>query len=116
RSNDSILEWKGRVGLGALKPGQSQTILVGEKHVPWGHFGDRRFGDGSLYNGDYPASSCRIAGPAYGLAPGPEVLFHDQFGSYHPGICQSLMADVSVQALANSISEDVLARLTAREP
>ncbi len=116
RSGDLILDWRGRVDLGALKTGQSQTILLGEKHVPWGHFGERRFGDGSIYNGDYPASSSRIGGPGYGLAPSPEAPFHDQFGSYHPGICQFLMADVSVQPLANSISEDVLGRLTTRGP
>jgi Protein of unknown function (DUF1559) len=116
RSGDSILDWRGRVDLGALTTGQARTILLGEKHVPWGHFGERRFGDGSLYNGDYPASSSRIGGPGYGLAASPEAPFHEQFGSYHPGICQFLMADVSVQALTNSISEDVLGRLTRRGP
>jgi hypothetical protein len=116
QSGDLILDWRGRVDLGALRAGQSQTILVGEKHVPWGHFGERRFGDGSLYNGDFPASSARIGGPGYGLATFPETPFNDQFGSYHPGICQFLMADVSVQPLANSISEDVLGRLATRGP
>jgi hypothetical protein len=116
RSGDLIVDWRGRVDLGALTTGQARTILLGEKHVPWGHFGERLFGDGALYNGDYPASSARIGGPGYGLASSPEAPFHDQFGSYHPGICQFLMADVSVQALTNSISEDVLGRLTVRGP
>jgi Protein of unknown function (DUF1559) len=115
RSDDLILDWRGRVDLGDLEPGQSQTILLGEKHVPWGHFGEGQFGDGSLYNGDYPVYSNRVGGPGYGLATGPEAPFHDNFGSYHPGICQFLLADTSVRALANSISEEVLGRMTRRE-
>jgi len=116
RSDDRILEWRGRIDLGELGKGQAQTVLLGEKHVPWGQFGERQVGDGSLYNGACPASSARGGGPGYGLAAGPDAPFHDNFGSYHPGIGQFLMADTSVRALANSINEEVLGQLTAREP
>jgi hypothetical protein len=114
RSGDLILDWRGRTDLGDLGPGQAQTILLGEKHVPFGHFGQRQAGDGSLYNGDYPASSARVGGPGYGLASSPDAPFHDNFGSFHPGICQFLFADASVRPLANSIDDDVLGRLAAR--
>ena len=76
--------------------------------------GEVRFGDGPLYDGDPPASAARVGGPGFGLAPGPDAPFHDNFGSYHPGICQFLMADGGVRALANGVSEDVLGRLTTR--
>jgi hypothetical protein len=114
KSDDQLLAWRGRVDLGKLEKGQGPTILLGEKHVPWGKFGHGDVGDSSLYNGDYPASSARVGGPGYGLAPSPVAPFHDNFGSYHPGICQFLMADLSVKQVANSISEDVLGKLTVR--
>jgi hypothetical protein len=109
-----IVLWRGRVDLGDLQKGQSPTILLGEKHVPWDQFGHAQSGDGSLYNGDYPASSARIGGRAFGLASSPEAPFHNNFGSYHPGMCQFLKADLSVQQVANTISEDVLGKLTVR--
>jgi hypothetical protein len=114
KSDDQIFLWRGRVDLGDLTKGQSPTILLGEKHVPWGQFGRGQAGDSSLYNGDYPASSARVGGPGFGLASSPEAPFHNNFGSYHPGICQFLKADLSVQQLANSINEEVLGRLTVR--
>src|SRR5205823_4972519 len=105
---------RSRTDYPSLQRGESHTILLGEKHVPRGHFGAGPFGDGSLYNGDNPASAARVAGPGYGLAPGPDAPFHDNFGSDHPGVCQFLMADGSVRALANTIDEEVLGRLTTR--
>jgi prepilin-type processing-associated H-X9-DG protein len=114
RQGDRILRWRGRTSLEKLPRGKSVTILVGEKHVPLGTFGETEQGDGSLYNGDYPASSPRIGGPGYGLARSPADPFNNNFGSYHPGICQFLYADGHVDALTNSVSEDVLGRLLNR--
>jgi hypothetical protein len=114
RSDDLILNWRGRTDLKSLTRGLSQTILVGEKHVPLDHFGQVQFGDGPLFDGDPPASAARVGGPGFGLAPAPDAPFHDNFGSYHPGLCQFLMADGGVRPLANAISEDVLGRLTTR--
>jgi Protein of unknown function (DUF1559) len=114
RADDLVLKWRNRTDYPSLRRGESHTILLGEKHVPWGHFGEAQRGDGSLYNGDHPASEARVGGPGHGLAPAPDAPFKDNFGSYHPGICQFLMADGSVKALANSIQEDVLGRLATR--
>jgi hypothetical protein len=114
RAGDDIRAWRGRTDLASLKRGQSNTILVGEKHVPWGRFGEGQAGDGSLYNGDYPVASARVGGVGYGLASGPEAPFHDNFGSYHPGVCQFLMGDGAVRVLTNNVSEGVLGRLTTR--
>ena len=114
RADDLVLKWRSRTDFAALTRGESHTMLLGEKHVPRGHFGETQLGDGSLYNGDYPASSARVGGPGHGLAPSPDAAFMDNFGSYHPGICQFLMADGSVKALANSLQDDVLGRLATR--
>jgi hypothetical protein len=114
RSGDLVLDWRARTTLAMLKRGESQTILFGEKHVPWGHFGDVQDGDGSLYNGDHPASSARVGGPGHGLAPSPETPFQLNFGSVHPGLCQAVMADNSVRVFATSMTPEVLGQLTTR--
>jgi hypothetical protein len=98
-----------------LERGTSQTILVGEKHIPRGFFGDTEVGDGSVYNGNYPANFSRVGGKGYGLAQSPEDEFNRNFGSYHPDVCQFLMADGSVRPLTISVSETVLGELTARD-
>jgi Protein of unknown function (DUF1559) len=115
QEGDRILAWRSRTTLSSLKRGLSNTILLGEKHVPTGAFGQASSGDGSLYNGANPASFSRIGGPGYGLAPSPTAPFNQNFGSSHPGLCQFLMADISVRPMSNEISEEVLGKLIQRE-
>jgi type II secretory pathway pseudopilin PulG len=82
--------------------GLSNTIFLGEKHVPinkWG-VGEGSSGDGCTYNGNR-GSSLRAANA--GLARSPTDLDNGNFGSYHPGICQFTLGDGSVRALPNSI-------------
>jgi hypothetical protein len=98
-----------------LERGTSQTILLGEKHVPRDRFGEAEVGDGSVYNGDYPASFSRVGGKGYGLARSPSDEFNRNFGSYHTGICQFLMADGSMRPLTTSVSETVLGELIRRD-
>jgi hypothetical protein len=98
-----------------LKRGTSSTVLLGEKHVPWGAFGQTEKGDGSLCNGDYPDSYSRVGGVGFGLAQSANDPLNRNFGSAHPGICQFLMADGSVRPLANGISPEVLGKLMVRE-
>src|SRR5262249_15029564 len=46
----------------SIKNGLSNTLLIGEKHVPLGKFGREDNGDGSIYNGDPTNSNAgRIA-------------------------------------------------------
>jgi len=113
--DERILRWRSRTDFAALQRGQGYTILVGEKHVPLGKFGLAEVGDGSIYNGANPASFARVGGPGFGIASGPTEPFHSNFGSYHPGVCQFLMADGSVRAIHNEISAEVLGRLVRRE-
>src|SRR5262249_11597786 len=115
RKDDLILRWRSRTSLASLERGTSNTLLVGDKHVPLGHYGQAAVGDGSLYSGQEPANSGRVGGPGYGLSPSPESPFNSNFGSWHPGLCQFLVADLSVRELANSINEEFLGRFMVRE-
>ncbi len=111
----AILRWQSRTGPASLKRLLASTLLVGEKHVPMAELGQTKAGDGSLYNGAFPASFARVGGPGYGLAPGPAAPFNTNFGSSHAGVCQFLHADGSVRAYINSINEEVLGGMIRRE-
>jgi prepilin-type N-terminal cleavage/methylation domain-containing protein len=86
--------------------GTSNTILLGEKHVPMGSFGLGNW-DCSIYDGDNPLCSGRAGGPGLPIAqsigdPGWK------WGGYHTGVCQFVFADGSVHALANGLSPTTL--------
>jgi prepilin-type N-terminal cleavage/methylation domain-containing protein/prepilin-type processing-associated H-X9-DG protein len=92
--------------------GLSNTLLVGEKHVPIDHWGDGWW-DCSTYNGDYYQCSCRAGGPFYPLTTNP----WDQgwkFGSMHTHVVQFVFADGHVQALPDTINPYTLELLTLR--
>jgi len=93
----------------------SNTIFIGEKHVPLGKFGLESNGDGSIYNGD-PTNfnAARIAGLKNTLARTPRDGFNTQFGSYHTGVCQFVFGDGSVHAVANTVAPETLRRLSVR--
>jgi len=115
RDQQRILRWRGRVSLADLKRGLSNTLLVGEKHVPSRAHGQTQFGDGSIYDGRFPANATRLGGPDYPLAQSPEEPFRHNFGSAHPGFCQFLVADGSVSAYATTLSPALLGKLIVCE-
>jgi prepilin-type processing-associated H-X9-DG protein len=116
RKDNQILSWRSRTDFDSLKRGVAQTILIGEKHVPEGVFGRAEQGDGSVYNGEYPANFSRVGGPGFGLAPSPAAEFNRNFGSYHTGgVCQFLMADGSVRPFTPAVDEELLGRLMLRD-
>ena len=82
RKDDRIVKWKSRTNIAGLTRGDSYTFLVGEKHVQADHFGAAAFGDGSLYNGQHPASFSRVAGPGFPIAS-IDAPFNKNFGSGH---------------------------------
>jgi prepilin-type N-terminal cleavage/methylation domain-containing protein len=95
-----------------IRDGLSNTILVGEKHVPRGAMSCAPW-DTPLYLGQNGISSARAGGPDFPLA----VSVEDpgwKFGSSHPGICQFVFCDGSVHAIANRIDPYVLGLLTQR--
>ena len=86
--------------------------MVGEKHVPLNKLGVGWW-DNSFYNGEYPSSHARGAGPQYPLASSlnsTEMVF----GSYHSAVCQFAFCDGSVRPIRNSIDTANLRRLASR--
>lgn len=108
-ANGAFIYKGGNLPLTEIRDGTSNTLFIGEKHVPNMNFGNSP--DSSIYNGDN-GSSHKQAGVGAPLAKGPAGS--GQFGSYHPGICQFVMGDASVRALTVSIDLTVLGNLANR--
>jgi len=92
-----------------ITDGMSNTIWVGEKHVQIAQFG-KAASDCSIYNGD-KGCSYRGAGPSNPLARVPSQALVANFGSYHPAVCQFVLADGSVRAVKVSINTTILGYL-----
>jgi prepilin-type N-terminal cleavage/methylation domain-containing protein len=98
--------------------GLSNTIMIGEKHVPLGSEGvsllasGKYIGDGSIYNSDMLQNVGRAAGIRNPLALSPTDSFGtlniESFGSFHTGVVQFVFGDGSVRPLNTSIPSDVL--------
>ncbi len=93
-----------------IRDGMSNTLFIGEKHVPNYQFGIGV--DASIYNGDHGRGN-RKAGTGAPLAKGPQTS-GSLFGSYHPGTCPFVMGDGSVRSLSTSIDYTTLDRLADR--
>ena len=63
-ANNLLVSSQSQTRLRDILDGTSNTFLVGEKHVPRSKFGQGgpSWGDGSIYNGDFPRNFNRIAG------------------------------------------------------
>ncbi len=121
----TVFTWSSQTRFTTITDGLSNTLLIGEKHVPLGSFGvsrlnanksnEKYIGDGSIWNGDMLQNIGRAAGPRNPLALSPQDTFGTQniesFGSYHPGVCQFVLCDGSVRTLSNSINPITLGLL-----
>jgi prepilin-type processing-associated H-X9-DG protein len=86
--------------------------MVGEKHVPLNKLGVGWW-DNSFYNGEYPSSHARGAGPQYPLAS--SLNSTDMvFGSYHTAVCQFAFCDGSVRGIELGIDPATLGNLACR--
>lgn len=108
-----LTSWKSRTTFKDITDGLSNTLLIGEKHVRPSAFGVA-MEDGAVYNGDHPANFSRKAGPGSPIANHPTDTYRDNFGSYHPTVCNFLIADGSVRGINPSITTDTLGSLSAR--
>jgi prepilin-type N-terminal cleavage/methylation domain-containing protein len=105
-----------------LEDGLTNTIFIGEKHVPEGFLGTKESYDNSIYNPDFLPSHGRWGGPGGlglstskdGNTPAMVKNFRYSFGSWHPGVCQFVFGDGRVQALRVDIDTLVLGYLCNR--
>ena len=111
----SIQSFKGLVPLTAVTDGTSNTLLMGEKHVPLASFGVAN-GDGSIFNGDHEWNYCRIAGAGYALTTNPTdtASWNLRFGGSHGGVVMVAMCDGSVRGLAVGTDTTTLGGLASR--
>jgi prepilin-type N-terminal cleavage/methylation domain-containing protein len=106
--------------------GLTNTIFVGEKHLTEPCMGKKsgrdpilgtsiRCADNSVYNGDFHRTIARYGGPESPIAlssTDPPIGEKTQFGSWHPGACNFVFGDASIQAMNGSIDPVVLGYLT----
>jgi prepilin-type N-terminal cleavage/methylation domain-containing protein len=109
--------------VGELLDGTSNVLLMGEKHVTRAGLGvfDPVTGaeqDFSIYCAQpstWAYVTGRKAGVSFPLALTERSLYANQFGSWHPGVCQFSLCDGSVRVLKTSISGTVLGALAGRQ-
>jgi prepilin-type N-terminal cleavage/methylation domain-containing protein/prepilin-type processing-associated H-X9-DG protein len=95
--------------LSQITDGTSNTILLGEKHVPKGYWGQGGW-DCSIFDGDSPQCSGRSGGPLFPLA----LSLRDmgwKFGSAHPDSCNFVFVDGSVHTLSRTLAPAILGLL-----
>jgi prepilin-type N-terminal cleavage/methylation domain-containing protein len=100
--------------LSIIQDGRSKQILIGEKHVQVGQLNSKDGLDCSVYNGDVLQMFARWAGQKFPLGM-PSDGFRNNFGSWHPGVCQFVFGDGSVHALSVTIDPVILGYLGQRE-
>src|SRR5262249_23617074 len=94
-----------------IKDGDSNTLMIGEKHVPLGLFGTT--GDLCIYTED-AWSVGRQAGSNFLLALSRTDPVAGQFGSWHDHIVNFAFCDGHVASLPTSIAGSTLALLANR--
>ncbi len=92
--------------------GLSNTILLGEKHIPTGKNGVGWW-DCSTYNGDYHLCSTRTASLLNPLTTNPNDTGW-KFGSRHTGVVLFCFGDGHVESLSETINPSVLELLNQR--
>ena len=102
-----------------ITDGLSPTILMGEKHVRLATIQSNQqnvldSNDFCVYASRLAASVGRIGGPTAPLALNRDDAYRNQFGSWHPGVCQVVLGDGSVPALRVNMSATVLGFLCSK--
>jgi prepilin-type N-terminal cleavage/methylation domain-containing protein len=108
-------DWADKLRLINAVDGTSNTILIGEKHVPAAQL--LKFPEDSpMYDGDHLPASMRLAGPGLPIAQGPfdNTSSFFSFGSWHVGSSQFVLLDGSVKSFSTSMDTVSLGQLTNR--
>ncbi len=87
--------------------GTSNTIMLGEKHIQ-NTMLNNAIQDGMIFSGSENQTYHRRAGASWPLAQSPTQVVNNQFGSWHPGLCQFVFGDGSVRGLNNGTSGTTL--------
>lgn len=93
-----------------ITDGLSNTLLVGEKHIPTGKMLAAPY-DCNIYDGHNIVCSTRSAGPGFPIAQTPSDV-RNVFGGPHPGVCMFVFADGGVRPVRNTIDEYALGLLS----
>lgn len=112
KPSNGMFWYKGvKLSFKSVTDGLSNTLLIGEKHIPNEEFGEGH--DTAIYNGDH-FTTFRRAGIGAPLSRS-KISTASAFGSDHPGVCQFVFGDGSVKALSIEMDLTNLGYLANRE-
>jgi prepilin-type N-terminal cleavage/methylation domain-containing protein len=97
-----------------VRDGTSNTLLIGEKHVPKDLVNDP-IQDGMIYSGSEQQTYFRMGNGTTPLANAPTAAPNTQFGSWHTGLCQFVFADGSIRSVRNSTPGATVGLLANRD-
>jgi prepilin-type processing-associated H-X9-DG protein len=112
------VRWIDKVTHASVRDGLSNTVLIGEMHVPMDRMG-KSPGDAFIFSGDQFYNSTRVGGPTVPIIT--DIRTDDQnayvsWGSWHAGgTCHFAFADGSVRGIDGSIDTETLGNLCNRQ-
>ncbi|MBA4192041.1 MAG: prepilin-type cleavage/methylation domain-containing protein [Planctomycetaceae bacterium] len=96
-----------------ITDGTSNTVMIGEKHVPPGSFGNPTPAfDGPAYNGDKQHSHRSLGSNSIARSANDPAA--SKFGSWHTGVCNFVFADGAVKSIRVSIDVTTQASIASR--
>jgi prepilin-type N-terminal cleavage/methylation domain-containing protein len=95
----------------AITDGTSNTVMIGEKHIPLPNLYDPNM-DAVAYSAGIQNSYHRKGGASWPLAQSNTTPINGQFGSWHAGSVQFVLADGSVRGFRPSLPGTTLGNLT----
>ena len=124
-SNKTYAGWSPRSGIRHVTDGTSKTAILAEKHVFNKEVGISGGSNATTRDGldDPPVAAVAGGGRGRlfvranggGVARGPDESSPDTtIGSWHPGVCNFLLADGAVRTVSNTIDDTNLSRLGDR--
>jgi prepilin-type N-terminal cleavage/methylation domain-containing protein len=119
-----LQKWKYQIRLASITDGTSSTVLFGEKHIRPNSLrgkNEDRSAFSAVRNthrrmmGLYVNGSVTESRPLLPPTAQTPPLANSSFGSAHPGLCQFVLADGSVQTLSITTDLNVLSNLATRD-